>query len=43
LNLAFVYSQNRKVLLVDMDAQGNATTGLGVTKTNSKQPPMTFS
>jgi len=26
LNLAFVYSQNRKVLLVDMDAQGNATT-----------------
>ena len=36
LNLAFVYAQNRKVLLVDMDAQGNATTGLGVTKNELK-------
>jgi len=36
LNLAFVYSQNRKILLVDMDAQGNATTGLGVTKNELK-------
>lgn len=36
LNLAFVYSQDRKVLLVDIDAQGNATTGLGVTKNELK-------
>jgi chromosome partitioning protein len=37
LSLASLYAQDRKVLLVDMDAQGNATTGLGVQKNSLKK------
>lgn len=36
LSLATLFSKERKVLLVDMDAQGNATTGLGVSKSQLK-------
>ncbi|WP_018963394.1 ParA family protein [Coprothermobacter platensis] len=37
LTLSSLYAQNRKVLLVDMDAQGNATTGFGVSKNDLKK------